>query len=177
MKLNLASGTDIRDGWVNLDAVAKWPLARRGCDILWDARKDKIPFLDGVVQEVYAGYLLLHLAPRFHGLVLDDIRRVLMDGGTLTVGEVDMGIVMERWIANPNDSRLSELIWGEQGVVENVEVSGDQLELEAYDKHCHGFTEEALCALLSSHGFGDFKRIQIHSPDVFYELTITCRKV
>ena len=67
MKLNLASGTDLKPSpWVNLDIVPRWPNTDRGCDVVWDARKDKIPFADNSVDEVYASYLLLHLAPRFH---------------------------------------------------------------------------------------------------------------
>src|SRR5262249_50029342 len=97
LRLNLACGTDIRDGWVNLDVVKKWPLARRGCDILWDARTDKIPYPDGSAEEVYAGYLLLHLAPHHHLRVLEDVWRVLRPGGRLVVGEVDMREVMRRW--------------------------------------------------------------------------------
>jgi SAM-dependent methyltransferase len=93
MKLNLASGTDIRSApWVNLDIVHKWPLATRGCDVIWDARKDRIPFGDATADEVYAGYLFLHLAPHHHARVLADIRRVLQTGGRLVVGEVDMPI-------------------------------------------------------------------------------------
>lgn len=167
MRLNLASGTDLRDGWLNLDIVPKWPIAARGCDVVWDARKDRIPFADGSVDEVYAGYLLLHLAPCYHGFVLEEIRRVLKPGGLARFGEVDMEIVMGRFLKNPLDPHAAELIWGEQG---NVHGS----DLAEFDKHCHGFTEESLRATLYIAGFKDFRRVSIHSPDVFYELTIEC---
>jgi SAM-dependent methyltransferase len=168
-KLNLASGTDLRDGWINLDIVPKWPSATRGCDIVWDARKDFIPFPDDSADEIYAGYLFLHLAPHFHIPVLSEIRRVLSSTGSLMVGEVDMGIVLPRWLDSPFDARLAELIWGEQG-----NFHGE--DLAQYDKHCHGFTEFSLKRFLGENGFQDFQRVFIHHPDVFYELTITCRK-
>src|SRR5450631_2524408 len=59
LRLNLASGTDLRsgDGWVNLDVVPRWPGTARGCEVIWDATRDRIPFPDGSVDEVYAGYL------------------------------------------------------------------------------------------------------------------------
>ena len=169
MRLNLACGTDIRDGWVNLDVVQKWPLARRACDKVWDARTDMIPCGDGEATEIYAGYLLMHLAPKYHELVLEDIFRVLSPSGTLMVGEADMRIVMARWLEIPSDERLCELIWGEQGSVHGPELAD-------FDKHCHGFTEGSLKKLLDKAGFCDFNRTSIHHPDVFYELTLTCRK-
>jgi SAM-dependent methyltransferase len=169
-KLNLASGTDIKDGWVNLDVVPKWSHVARGCDVVWDARKDKIPFADDSVDEIYAGYLLLHLAPHFHVPVLSEIRRVLSPTGSLMIGEVDMEVVLARWLNSPLDARLSELIWGEQGNYHGEEFS-------QFDKHCHGFTEFSLKHLLDVNGFTDFNRVKIHPhPDVFYELTITCKK-
>lgn len=169
LKLNLASGTDIRDGWQNLDIVPKWPLAHRGCDVIWDARRDKIPFPDGSADEIYAGYLLLHLAPHHHRRVLADVRRVLARDGFLTVGEVDMEIVMPRYLADPRNPSYSDLIWGEQG-----NVHGEAL--ADFDKHCQGFTESSLRALLSESGFGSFERIQMHCADVYYELSLRCRK-
>ncbi len=169
MKLNLACGTDIRDGWVNLDVVPSWPVAVRGCDVIWDARKDKIPFPDDSAEEIYAGYLLLHLSPAYHKPVLEEIKRVLSPSGSLMVGEVDMAIVMSKWLADPQDARLSELIWGEQG-----SFHGDSL--VEFDKHCCGFTETSLTELLASYGFSSIQRTNIHHPDVFYELTLVCRK-
>ena len=172
MKLNLASGTNIRDGWINLDVVPRWPTAPRGCDVIWDARKDVIPFPDGSADEVYAGYLLLHLAPQHHDFVLQEIRRVLSSSGTLMVGEVDMRAVMSLYLEDPFNSRCSELIWGEQGNW----INGDTSEYAEFDKHCQGFTQETLEYLLDKNGFHDFMRIKIHADEVYYELTLVCRR-
>jgi ubiquinone/menaquinone biosynthesis C-methylase UbiE len=169
LRLNLASGTDIRDGWVNLDVVPRWPLASRGCDVVWDARTDAIPYADGTVDEVYSGYLLLHLAPHHHERVLADIRRVLRTGGTLTIGEVAMDRVVFRWLETPTDKRLAELIWGEQGDVHGANLA-------EFDKHCHGYTETTLRDFMARGGFPNAERIQIHHSDVWYELTLTARK-
>lgn len=170
MKLNLASGTDLRPPpWVNLDIVPQWPLAARGCDVHWDARADRIPFADGSVDEVYAGYLFLHLAPQHHSRVLTDIRRVLQPDGVLVVGEVEMDEVLRRWLVDPFDSRLAELIWGEQG-----DVHGSAL--AEFDKHCHGFTEQSLRLFLTLHGFQNVQRIRVHDAAVWYELTLRAVK-
>lgn len=169
MKLNLASGTDLRaPPWVNLDIVPKWPIAPRGCDVIWDARTQEIPFPDGSADEVYAGYLFLHLAPHHHERVLRDIRRVMGPGGRLLVGEVAMDEVVRRWVLDPADKRLAELIWGEQGDVHGVNLS-------EFDKHCHGFTEKSLREFLAP-VFGASKRVWVHSREVWYELTMEAFK-
>lgn len=175
LKLNLASGSDLKpadQGWQNLDIVPRWPGTARGCDVVWDARKDPIPYSDGSADEVYAGYLLLHLAPRFHEPVLAEVHRVLAPGGVLVVGEVDMAVVLQRWLEaglrGEEAPREAELIWGEQG---NVESTAG---FDEFDKHCHGFTEASLRHLLGRHGFTELERVWLHQ--VYYELTLRCRK-
>jgi hypothetical protein len=167
--LNLASGTDIKDlPWVNLD-VTSWPMARRAPDVIWDARTDRIPFDDESVDEVYAGYLLLHLPPRYHADVLNDIWRVLKPGTFAVFGEVDMALLMPRWLADPENVNLSELIWGEMG-------SAHGEDLQEFDSHRWGYTESKLRNELLGHGFIDLERIQVHVSAVWYELTIKARK-
>lgn len=170
-KLNLASGTALFEGngWLNLDVVPKWPSADKGCDIVWDARKDKLPFGDNSVEEVYAGFLLLHLTRRHHIPVLSEIYRVLAPGAIFRIVEVDMPVVMQRFIAEPFNPQLSDLIWGEQG-----SFHGDPL--EEFDKHCQGHTRESLQALLSDSGFGSFEYGVNSNPDVFWEFHIKCHR-
>jgi predicted SAM-dependent methyltransferase len=168
LRLNLASGTDIREFWTNLDAVRQWP-GSKPCDIVWDARKDAIPFMQDSVDEIYAGYLLLHLLRRYHFPVLADIRRVLKPGGMFRVGEVDMQAVMLRYLLSPTDPNLNELIWGEQG-----RVHGE--DLAEFDTHNQGFTVDSLITLLAEAGFKDFKRVKVHGDAVWYELTLECTK-
>lgn len=170
VKLNLASGTDIKDPpWVNLDIVAKWPSARRGADIIWDARKDRIPFDDESVDEVYAGYLFLHIPRVHHHPVRDEVYRVLKKDGVLVVGEVDMEKVMERWLRDPWSGQLNDLIWGEQGQFHGQGFT-------EYDTHVQGFTEGTLRSFLKAGKFRLVDRISIHHPDVWYELTLRCEK-
>ncbi len=169
LKLNLASGTDIRENWVNMDIVPRWPSASRGCDIVWDARTEKIPYVDNSIDEVYAGYLFLHVTRNHHVPLRDEIRRVLKPGAVLTIGEVDMRKVMEKYLEAPSDPRLSELIWGEQGIIHGVALA-------EYDTHVQGFTEGTLRRFLEAGGFKNIERIQIHVAEVWYELTLRAQK-
>ena len=168
LRLNLACGSDYREGWVNLDVVA-WP-GYREPDAYWDARKGPIPCPSDAATEIYMGYTLMHVAPCYHEPLLKEVRRVLSPEGVLAVGEVDMGLVMPKWLEDPANPALCDSIWGEQGNVHGSEMA-------QWDKHCHGFTEGSLRALLETNGFGDIRRIQIHAPEVWYELTLACRKV
>ena len=171
LKINLACGTDVREfPWVNLDVVKQWPSAWKPCDILWDARTDPLPFGNECADEIYAGYLFLHLAPRFHEAVLKDIRRVLHPDGIFRVTEVDMALAMPQWLADPTYPSLSNLIWGEQG-----QGIPDPTPYEPFDKHCQGFTERSLTTLLKDAGFAGIHRTRVHGPETWYELTLECR--
>ena len=171
MKLNLASGTDIKPSppWMNLDIVAKWPSAPRGCEVIWDARNHTIPFPDNSVDEIVAGYLFLHVQYKHHEPLAREMFRVMQPGGRLEIGEVDMHYAMLRWMANPYDESARDIIWGEQG-----SLHGD--EFAEFDKHCAGHTEKTLRALLEGAGFRNLHRIKIHAETVWYEMTMVGTK-
>jgi len=166
IKLNLASGSDLKLDWINLDAVAQWPNTSKGCDIIWDARKDKIPFADNTVEEVRTGELFLHIPKIYHKLVLADIYRVLKPGALFTVNDINMEWVMKEWLKNPSDKDLAKLIWGNH--------HDDWVD---YDRHCNGFTPASMVEMLEKAGFVNLQRVNIHNPEVtLYELTYKCQK-
>ncbi len=172
VRLNLASGTDLRDpaqGWVNLDICKRWPTNPRDCEIVWDARSNKIPFGAASVDEIVAGYLLLHVPYEHHEPLVAEMFRVLKPGGRLEVGEVDMPVAMQRWIADPYDQSARDMVFGEQGNVHGAEFAD-------YDKHCAGHSEATLRALLARHGFAQVERVKIHAAEVWYELTMRAVK-
>jgi len=76
-KLNLGSGNDIKEGYVNLDS-AKIP----GVDIVWDIEKLPLPFGDGEFEEVLANDILEHVE---YIPVLRDLLRILKPGGELKI--------------------------------------------------------------------------------------------
>lgn len=162
-RLNLACGSNYREGWVNLDVVA-WP-GYRPPDRYWDARHGSIPFPNGSVREIYAGFLLLHLYPRFRPAILAEMARVLIPGqGRLEVCEVDMVQVLPRWLANPTDKTANELIWGEVGSVHGADH-------EDFDRHTWGFSAETLRRLLQQAGLVGVKCIQVPNK-AWYEMTL-----
>jgi ubiquinone/menaquinone biosynthesis C-methylase UbiE len=156
---------------VNLDVVAKWP-GYPPCDIIWDARTDKLPFDDDSVDEVVAGYLLLHVASHHHDRLLDDIYRVMKPGARLEFGEVDMRLAFERWLSDPDDVSANEMIWGECGNRENPEYA----KFEEFDTHRAGYDFQKLERKLTEHGFRNVRRFKQHAPEVWYEMSVECVK-
>lgn len=77
VRLNLGCGTDIREGWVNLD-VAPLP----GVDVVHDLRELPLPFEPDRFVEVLCKDVLEHLE---YSAVLRDLHRVMAPGGRLIV--------------------------------------------------------------------------------------------
>jgi SAM-dependent methyltransferase len=76
-RLNLGCGTDIREGWVNLD-IAALP----GVDVVHDINILPLPFSDGSFDEILCNDILEHvdLAP-----VLKECHRILSPGGRMRI--------------------------------------------------------------------------------------------
>ena len=170
MKLNLASGTDLRPPpWQNWDIVKRWPTNARDADRVWDARTDRIDLPDASVDEICAGYLLTHVSYRHHAPLVAEMHRVLKPGGKLVVDEVDMATACRRWLANPRDLDAIHILHGEVGT-----THGEQF--EEYDAHRSALTFGTLNELLTKAGFRGVTRVQRHASVVWYALTVTCTK-
>ncbi|MBI2055910.1 MAG: methyltransferase domain-containing protein [Candidatus Sungbacteria bacterium] len=76
-KLNLGCGTDIKQGWINLDS-AQIP----GIDIVHDIEKLPLPFQNEEFNEILAQDILEHVE---YIPVLKDLHRILKKSGTLTI--------------------------------------------------------------------------------------------
>lgn len=76
-RLNVGCGSDIRNGWVNLD-VAKLD----GVDVVHDIEKLPLPFPDYSFDEILCKDVLEHVD---YVKVLRDLHRILKAGGRLTI--------------------------------------------------------------------------------------------
>jgi len=76
-RLNIGCGTDIRDGWINLDK-AKIP----GVDIVHDLESLPLPFEDSMFDQVLAKDVFEHLD---YIQLLQELHRILKAGGELTI--------------------------------------------------------------------------------------------
>lgn len=78
VKLNIGSGTDIKQGWINIDRVKSI-----GVDIILDLNKKCLPFKDSSVDEIFCSHVLEHLINP-HEVVME-FWRVLKPDGILTI--------------------------------------------------------------------------------------------
>lgn len=78
MKLNIGSGDEPLEGYVNLDA---YPVA--GVNVIHDLNAGRLPFADDTFQEIRAFFVLEHVTdPIF---LIEDIYRVGKHGCTVTI--------------------------------------------------------------------------------------------
>jgi SAM-dependent methyltransferase len=77
VRVNLGCGTDIRDGWVNIDRHDAPGV------IQYDISRLPLPFESGVVDEILASHVLEHL-PCWEDL-MPELHRILRPGGILEV--------------------------------------------------------------------------------------------
>ena len=76
-KLNLGSGKDIKEGWVNLDS-ANLP----GVDVVHDIEKLPLPFGSGEFEGILCQDILEHME---YVPILKDLHRILKPGGKLII--------------------------------------------------------------------------------------------
>ena len=125
IKLNLGSGGDIRYGYINIDIR---PLP--GTNLILDLENQKLPFEDGIVEEVVAQDVLEHISWRkLEGLV-KEIWRVLKPGGTLYVRVPDTKRIVDKVLNGQARlpglhgwKLLSFMLGGEQDYPENFHKS------------------------------------------------------
>lgn len=77
MKVYLGAGKDHKEGWVNVDM---YPFP--GIDMVGDVTKG-LPFEDSSVDELYTQDFMEHLPQDKKMFVINEIWRVLKDGGTM----------------------------------------------------------------------------------------------
>lgn len=154
MKLNLAAGDDRRDGFVSVD----W--REDVADVVCDVAKLE-HWADGSVDELLALDILEHF-PVFSTFdVLTEWRRVLVEGGRLTVRVPNM----ERLARALLDGSSPDL------VVRNI-YGGHRFGPDGmWDAHHTGWTPETLRRDLEAAGF------DVWSNDEALNMTVECTKV
>jgi len=82
MKLNLGSGQNRKDGYVNID---KYPTFAP--DLVWDLEQTPWPFEAGSVEAISACHVLEHLGatPEVFLAVMKELHRVLAPGGKVEI--------------------------------------------------------------------------------------------
>ena len=150
IKLDLGSGPRQGvNGWTTID-MNYWTTYTLNADICWDLR-DGILLPDKSVNKIYTSHVLEHIP--YNELIpfLIEIRRVLKDGGELSVCVPNFRFYIDAYMENRLFSEKNS--WWQTALVETGS-SMDQLNYMAYmlDEHKYMFDEENLINTLSKAG-------------------------
>ena len=126
IRLHLGCGDYWRDGSLNIDHAILG-----GTDLVWDLRT-KLPFQDSVVEAIESYEFVEHFTKAEIDTMLEDWKRMLIDGGGILVVVPDIDELMK------------------QGLVQQI--------YGIEQDHKWGYTETTLRELFESHGF---KNIEI----------------
>ena len=77
-KLNIGSGTDYREGWINLDYNSKY-----NPEVVWDLNKLPLPFGDNTFDEI----IMIHVLEHFHDplLIVNELWRIGKPAAKITI--------------------------------------------------------------------------------------------
>tara|TARA_Y100001936_G_scaffold137138_1_gene133922 strand:- start:47 stop:643 length:597 start_codon:yes stop_codon:yes gene_type:complete len=137
VRINLGSGSDKREGYVNIDAFAEQA----------DIRSDlcTLGIQAGSASEVYCSHVLEHLSEHQVLNALGEMRRVLSpDGGRAEILVPDFQWCVENWLNLPESQRWG---WAIDTIFGNQNHEGEY--------HRTGFTVGRMRALLQKSGFTD----------------------
>jgi len=143
IKLNLASGEDIRKGYINTDIREI-----QGINLVIDHEEHPLPFEDEIVVEIICKDFLEHISWRKTRWFLAECHRVLKPYGEIYIQTPDLEAIAKRIILNPDF---------EWGGIRQPEATG----FWVYGRgdewggvHKAGFTIPTLKRLLEETGFG-----------------------
>jgi predicted SAM-dependent methyltransferase len=111
MKIHLACGRHILDGWTNCD-LEKHPGAKRDPDIFCDV--SKVPLDDGIADELLSVHILEHFYQWEVAGVLAEWHRLLKVGGKLVIEMPDIRKAALNLLDGGNDQMAMWPIYGDQ---------------------------------------------------------------
>jgi predicted SAM-dependent methyltransferase len=158
--LELGTAGTKRPGWVGIDMG--------GADINLDVSKYPLPFPDGSVERFYASHVLEHFSyPEPMLSVLKECRRVLKDGGTLSVVVPNGAFWAEAYLKGKLPERPDADFY-QPALHNNSRI--DILNYTAYmdGHHKHMFDSEGLLTILSKAGFRNVAQREF-DPDMDLE--------
>ena len=101
LKIHLGCGSDIREGWVNVDAFSTPPSAPRANTntyvIQYDLRQE-MPFQDGCSTYIYSSHFWEHLPLESGYHLFEQCYRWLETGGTFRIVLPDLGRVFKAYL-------------------------------------------------------------------------------
>lgn len=150
IKLNLGCGSDLKEGYTNIDLY--YP-----ADIKHDLTIP-LPYADNSVDEIYASHIIEHFSRDEWERVKLDWLRVLKSNGILTVACPEFEKCLNKWLTDKSTDYWLKTIYGSQENEGNL--------------HKNGFTKDSLIKELTEVGFYNLKVLD----DTAENLEIVCKK-
>ncbi len=119
-RLNLGAGSDIREGWKNVDIRAG-----DGIDVVSDV--SNLPFDDNSIGKIYAADVLEHIMYAKVRETLKEWYRVLAPKGTITIKVPSLSTIATNYVRHTIDTKeFVRLVYGgqEDGEIANAHKSG-----------------------------------------------------
>ena len=123
MKLNLGCHNWKLSGFTNVDIDPE-----RRPDVVADVRS--LPFDDESVDEIYAGHIIEHLSIEESALALNEWKRVLKPGGTITITVPDFEKAYDMYLSDRISlAFLNSVVFGDEigGVMEHKQLFTTEL--------------------------------------------------
>jgi predicted SAM-dependent methyltransferase len=100
MKLNIGSGENKVEGFVNIDM-------EEGCrpDLLLDIRKERFPYSDNSVEEAWMTHALEHIERRYWDQLFMEVKRVLIINGKFVLAYPEFSKCATNFLNNKNNNR------------------------------------------------------------------------
>jgi predicted SAM-dependent methyltransferase len=138
LKLHLGSGSQPKDGWVNVD------LAGDPIDLAWNLAHG-IPFCDFSIDAIFHEHFLEHISLQAAIGVMDESFRVLKPGGILRIGVPDAGELLKSYAGD--GERIETIHPGRPTRMLAVQ------ELFYWHRHTTMYDEETLALMFKAGGF------------------------
>ena len=143
MKLNLGCGNDIKDGFINIDAVQ-----HDGVDVVMDLSDNELPFDNNSIEYINCQDIIEHLFVNRHHWFLSRCYDKLIVGGKIYIQTPDLETLCKRYC----------------GVLENPsplqhDLDGNRMAMalfanpNIYDSHKWSYDQFTLREILESIGF------------------------
>jgi SAM-dependent methyltransferase len=96
--LNLGCGTDMRPGWINIDAGAKASSAEAGTLVIRHDLRRGLPFDDACIDVVYSSHFFEHLNTMDGFALMKHCFRVLKKGGVFRAAMPDARLAIRAYL-------------------------------------------------------------------------------
>lgn len=181
LRVNIGCGKTPIKGWINFDNSLAIKLAnspflffltkilklinnQQVKNIEWNKRNEihfadatkKIPLKDNSVECVYTSHMIEHLSRPGVTLFLNEVHRILKDGGILRISVPDLKIVTENYLSEGDANKFMEKLFVEAPPINSLKEKL-QLFFIGYRHHQWMYDGKSLSNLIKNLGFKNVK--------------------